>query len=73
MKSLALREQSVSNLNKTFGRNASVDVSDIINTIIDLTEKYTRVFLYCPHVSCCCPDLTIPPLTEGKLTCVTCA
>ncbi|AXG67861.1 hypothetical protein KORDIASMS9_00043 [Kordia sp. SMS9] len=83
LKSLTLRKQSVSNLNKTFGGNASIDVSDVINTIIDFTEKYTRVFSYCPHVTCGCPDPTIPPLTEGiltcrataceELTCVTCA
>lgn len=83
LKSLALRKQSVSNLNKTFGGNASVDVSDIVTTIIDITINYTKVFSYCPHVSCGCPDPTIPPLTEGiltcrrtacdELTCVTCA
>ncbi|MEM6685635.1 MAG: hypothetical protein AAF617_07530 [Bacteroidota bacterium] len=72
LKSLALRKQSVSNLNKTVGGNASVDIGDVINTIIDLTDKYTRVFSFCPHVGCdfTTPDPTIPKLTEGILTCV---
>jgi len=83
LKSLSLRKQPVSNLNKTFGGNDSIDIGDVITTIIDYTEKYTRVFSYCPHVSCGCPDPTIPPLTKGiltcrataceELTCVTCA
>lgn len=83
LKNLVLRKQSVSHLNKTLGGNASIDVGSIIDTIIDFTQNYTKVFSYCPHVSCGCPDPTIPPLTEGiltcrrtaceELTCVTCA
>ncbi|MEM6721898.1 MAG: hypothetical protein AAF611_21400 [Bacteroidota bacterium] len=86
LKSLSLRKQSVSNLNKTFGGQVSIDFEDVIDTIritIDYTINYTKVFSYCPHVTCGCPDPTIPKLTEGiltcrataceELTCVTCA
>ena len=71
LKSLALRKQSVSNLNRTFGGNHSIDIGTIIDTILDYTDKYTRLFSYCPHVSCGCPDPLppIPPLTEGILSC----
>jgi hypothetical protein len=83
LKSLTLRKQPVSNLNKMRGGNDSIDVGTVVDTIIDYTINYTRVFSYCPHVTCGCPDPTIPPLTEGiltcrataceELTCVTCA
>ncbi|WP_298422500.1 hypothetical protein [uncultured Kordia sp.] len=78
LKNLVLRKQSVSNLNKTLGGNASIDVGTIIDTIIDITTKYTRVFSYCPHVSCndCPPQLTefgtcVRTLCDD-LTCNTC-
>ena len=41
LKNLVLRKQSVSNLNKTYGGNAS-DVGSIIDTIIDFTQNYRK-------------------------------
>ncbi|WP_430412053.1 hypothetical protein [Kordia sp.] len=80
LKNLVLRKQSVSNLNQVSGG------TDVVQTAVDIVTvltKVTRVFSYCPHVSCGCPDPTIPQLTEGiltcrataceELTCVTCA
>ncbi len=66
LKSLSLRKQSVSNLNAVNGG------TDIIETIVDVVTtltKITREFSYCPHVTCGCPDPTIPAFTEGILTC----
>lgn len=63
LKSLSLGKESVSNLNKIQGGNATTTTItiDVVTTLI------TKVFSFCPHVSCVdCP----PPLTEGKATCV---
>ncbi|WP_046756836.1 hypothetical protein [Kordia jejudonensis] len=80
LKNLVLRKQSVSNLNHVSG---GTDVAQTVVDIITTLTKITREFSYCPHVSCGCPDPTIPALTEGiltcrrtacdELTCVTCA
>ncbi|WP_420574673.1 hypothetical protein [Kordia sp.] len=75
LKSLSLRKQSVSNLNEVSGGNVSVDITEIITTI----NKITKVFSYCPHVSCndCQPQRTLDDITCVRtycndLTCHTC-